>query len=238
MPTPALVPKNALQQLVNVLQAMGAQDRRQDKKVSPPIFKGQPQEKPDPHLLKTNDWLDNNRHYNMRNSVILDILWMMWLGNGMMTLLYQLIGMPCMYCVRHFSIQCRSIQHWHERRSNFKLNNHTDDIYVFISGVKQTAHQLNHNDIGILNLIEACIPADIFDTLYPVHEVDVAAAMLKDIYAKKPEPRAPTGTTPFSIHCSLKTKLQMSQGTSPRVTFSEAAFLTMQWTIFVKQCPN
>ena len=31
-----------------------------DKKVSPPIFEGLPGEKPEPHLLKANGWLENN----------------------------------------------------------------------------------------------------------------------------------------------------------------------------------
>ena len=60
------------------------------------------------------------------------------------------------------------------------------------------------------------------DFEFDPHTDDIAVAMVKDIYAKKHEPRAATGTTPCSIHCGLKTKHQKPDGASPRVTFSEA----------------
>ena len=47
--------------------------------------------------------------------------------------------------------------------------------------------------------------------------------LVKDIYAKKPEPRAAIGTTSFSISFRLTTKTENSNGTSPRITFSEAS---------------
>ena len=50
----------------------------------------------------------------------------------------------------------------------------------------------------------------------------MAIATVMDIYAKKCEPRAATGTT-FSMYCILKNKPQYSEGTNPRVTFSEAS---------------
>ena len=40
---------------------MCTETTRLDKKVSPPILKGQRGEKPDSYLLKANDGLDNNR---------------------------------------------------------------------------------------------------------------------------------------------------------------------------------
>ena len=74
--------------------------------------------------------------------------------------------------------------------------------------MKQTTHQLNHNDIVILNLIKVCLLAGSFDTLYPVQEMDVAVAMVKDIYAKKPEPRAAGGTTPLVCFIVRKVNLK------------------------------
>ena len=68
----------------------------------------------------------------------------------------------------------------------------------------------------------ACMPADIYGTLYPFHVLAVATPLVKNIYAKKPEPGATTGTTPFSMYHMLKTKLQYSKGGNPRVTLYEA----------------
>ena len=46
---------------MDALQPLGTQGWRSEKKVSPPIFKGLPGEKPDLHLLKTKDLLRYNR---------------------------------------------------------------------------------------------------------------------------------------------------------------------------------
>ena len=64
------------------------------------------------------------------------------------------------------------------------------------------------------------MPADIYGTLHPVQEIDVAAVMVRDIYAKRPEPRAATGTT-LNMYQILKTKPQSSEVISSKVTFSE-----------------
>ena len=62
-----------------------------------------------------------------------------------------------------------------------KFDPKTDDTDVFISDIKQTAHQLNHNIIAVLNLIKPCMPADTCCTLYLLHEKDVAIVIVKDI---------------------------------------------------------
>ena len=43
------------------------------------------------------------------------------------------------------------------------------------------------------------MPTDMYGSLYTVQELDVAVAMVKDIYTTKPEPRADAGTNPFSM---------------------------------------
>ena len=53
--------------------------------------------------------------------------------------------------------------------------------------------------MAVLNLKKAFNFADIYGTLYPVQELGVDVAMVKDIYAKKPYPRAARETTPFSM---------------------------------------
>ena len=52
---------------------------------------------------------------------------------------------------RYFSLQDGVIKHLYERWRDFKFHPHTDDIKeVFISDVKQTGHQINHNEIAVL----------------------------------------------------------------------------------------
>ena len=83
---------------------------------------------------------------------------------------------------RYFFTQDRSIKHllerWRERWRD------TDDREVFANYVKQTAWQLNCNNAAVLNLIKACMSADLYDPLYPVEELDVTVAMLKYSYTK------------------------------------------------------
>ena len=50
------------------------------------------------------------------------------------------------------------------------------------------------------------MPADFYGTLYPVQELDVAVAIVKDSNAKKPEARAATRATLFSMCHSSKSK--------------------------------
>ena len=40
---------------------------------------------------------------------------------------------------------------------DFKFDSHTDDTKVFNSDVKQTAWELNYNDIALLNLIKTYV---------------------------------------------------------------------------------
>ena len=51
--------------------------------------------------------------------------------------------------------------------------------------------------MAVLNFTNGCMPADIYGMLYQVEELDVVVAIVKNIYAKKPEHRAAMGTTPF-----------------------------------------
>ena len=63
------------------------------------------------------------------------------------------------------------------------------------------------------------MPADIYGTLYPVQELDVAVAMIKDVYEKNPEPRAAMETTSLSKYNIMKIKSNISKRASAKVTF-------------------
>ena len=69
--------------------------------------------------------------------------------------------------------------------------------------MKEAAHQLNYNDDAVLHLIKATMPSEIYGTLYNQNDLNTVITMVKDIYAKKPEPVSlPTATAavaPFTL---------------------------------------
>ena len=70
--------------------------------------------------------------------------------------------------------------------------------------MKEAAHQLNYNDDAVLHLIKATMPSEIYGTLYNQDDLNTVITMVKDIYAKKPEPVNPPAVTrssaaPFTL---------------------------------------
>ena len=90
--------------------------------------------------------------------------------------------------------------------------------------MKEAAHQLNYNDEAVLHLIKATMPSEIYGTLYNQHDLNTVITMVKDIYAKKPEPANPPTTTggmaaPFTL-------IKAPNGSSKRVHFQEGETLS------------
>ena len=75
--------------------------------------------------------------------------------------------------------------------------------------MKEAAHQLNYNDEVVLHLIEATMPSEIYGTLYNQHNLNTVITMVKDIYAKKPEPANPPTTIAGAAAPFTLIKLQM-----------------------------
>ena len=105
---------------------------------------------------------------------------------------------------RYFSTQRRSIKHLHDKWRNFSFTLSQDDIEAYIRDVKEVAHKLNYNDDAVLHLIKATMPLEIYGTLYNQDDLNVVITMVKDIYAKKPEPANPPTATrgaaaPFTL---------------------------------------
>ena len=90
--------------------------------------------------------------------------------------------------------------------------------------MKEAAHQLNYNDEAVLHLIKATMPSEIYGTLYNQHDLNTVITMVKDIYAKKPEPANPPATTggaaaPFTL-------IKAPNGSSKRVHFQDGESLS------------
>ena len=108
---------------------------------------------------------------------------------------------------RYFSTQGRNIKHLHERWRAFSFNPNTDDIEEYIRDVCEVTKQLGHGDDAVLNLLEATMPTELYGTLYGHDYLYIAMTMLKDIYAKKPQPAAAAAvvgvaqgaTAPFAL---------------------------------------
>ena len=125
---------------------------------------------------------------------------------------------------RYFSTQGRSIKHLHDKWQNFSFTPGQDSIEAYIRDVKEAAHQLNYNDEAVLHLIKATMPSKIYGTLYNQHDLNTVITMVKDIYAKKPEPANPPTTTggaaaPFTL-------IKAPNGSSKRVHFQEGETLS------------
>ena len=123
-------------------------------KISPPIFKGLPEERPEAHLLRANDWMDTynillvNKPTNCKHT--LNLLAREW---------YDSLTFPVAWndlqqrFSRYFSTQGRCIKHLHDKWQNFLFTPGQDDIEAYIRDVKEAAHQLNYNDEAVLHLI-------------------------------------------------------------------------------------
>ena len=194
-------------------------------KISPPIFKGLPGERPEAHLLRANDWMDTynillvNKPANFKHT--LDHLAREW---------YDSLTFPIAWndlqqrFSRYFSTQGRSIKHLHDKWRNFSFTPGQEDIEAYIRDVKEAAHQLNYNDEAVLHLIKATMPSEIYGTLYNQHDLNTVITMVKDIYAKKPELANPPTITggeaaPFTL-------IKAPNGSSKRVHFQEGETLS------------
>ena len=195
-------------------------------KIPPPIFKGLPGEIPEAHLLRANDSMDTynillvNKPANFKHT--LDQLAREW---------YDLLTFPIVWndfqqrFSQYFSTQGRSIKHLHDKWRNFSFfTPGQDDIEAYIRDVKEAAHQLNYNDDAVLHLIKATMPSDICGTLYSQNDLNMVITMVKDIYAKKPEPANPPAfargaAAPFTL-------IKGPNGSSKRVYFQDGESLS------------
>ena len=189
-------------------------------KISPPIFKGLPGERPEAHLLRANDWMDTynilpvNKPANFKHT--LDHLAREWYDSLMFPIAWDNLQQRFSW---YSSTQGRSIKHLHDKWQNFSFTPGQDDIEAYIRDVKEAAHQLNYNDEAVLHLIKATMPSEIYGTLYNQHDLNTVITMVKDIYAKKPKPANPPTTTGGAV--APFTLIKAPNGSSKKVHFQE-----------------
>ena len=194
-------------------------------KISPPIFKGLPRERPEAHLLRANDWMDTynilpvNKPANFKHTL-----------NHLAREWYDSLTFPIAWgdlqqrFSQYFSTQGRSIKHLHDKWQNFSFTPGQDDIEAYIRDVKEAAHQLNYNDDAVLHLIKATMPPEIYGTLYNQHDLNMVITMVKDIYAKKPKPANPPTVTGGAV--APFTLIKAPNGSSKRIHFQAGETLS------------
>ena len=113
-------------------------------KISPPIFKDLPGERPEAHLFRANDWMDTynillvNKPANFKHT--LDHLAREWYDSLTFPIAWNDLQQRFSW---YFSTQGRSIKHLHDKWWNFAFTPGQDNIEAYIRDVKEAAHQLN-----------------------------------------------------------------------------------------------
>ena len=178
-------------------------------KIPPPIFKGLPGECPNAHIYAAEDWMEamhvKENHYIDKFKHTLNHLAREWYHSLDLTD-YRDWEDFTKHFSRYFSTQGRNIKHLHERWRTFSFDPANDDIEEYIRDVKEAAKQLGHGDDAVVNLLKATMPTELYGTLYGHNNLPLLCTMLKDIYAKKPQPAnaavatiAPGAVAPFSL---------------------------------------
>ena len=193
----------AMMSMMKTLERMNA-----SRKVEPPCFKGNSGEKPEPHLLKCEDYFaesgikrDTDKTTSFKTTL-----------EGKAREWYEDIDVPASWTDlkqmfrSHYSVQGRSIQELHERWRSFRFDPSTMDIDAYISDVKQTGSQLNYNDAAILSTLKASVPREVFYILFEKDDLKQVIKVLKNYYSKKVSDDPPsTQPSPFSNLAALPT---------------------------------
>ena len=92
--------------------------------------------------------------------------------------------------------------------------------------MKEAAHQQNYNDDAVLHLMKATMPTEIYGILYNQHDLNTVITMVKDIYAKKPEPANASGMASGTTPGAPFTLIKAPEDNSKRVYFQDEESLS------------
>ena len=177
---------------------MEEEEERPHVKIPPPIFKGVPGEHPDVHVYAAEDWMEamhfrQNQYIDKFKNTI-NHLAREWYHSLDLDDYARNWNAFTRHFSRYFSTQGRNIKHLHERWRSFSFDPNNDDIEEYIRDVKEAVKQLGHGGDAVVNLLKATIPTELYGTLYGHNNLPLLCTMLKDIYAKKPQPAATSST--------------------------------------------
>ena len=192
--------------------------RRAIKRINPPVFKGEPGERPEAHLLRTLDWYDaigvhtdRAKLKNFRHT--LDSSAREWFADIWSKRTPDFNWDKLMNDFsRYFSTQGRSLTHLHNAWKSFIFDPESMDIEDFIRDVQECGTQLRYDECSIMDMIKSCMPRENYGTLYKMDTLTEVITFCKDAYAVTPAERAKKasqasasgpGANPFT---SIKTK--------------------------------
>ena len=192
--------------------------RRAIKRINPPVFKGEPGERPEAHLLRTLDWYDaigvltdRAKLKNFRHT--LDSSAREWFTDIWSKRTPDFNWEKLMNeFSRYFSTQGRSLTHLHNAWKSFTFDPESMDIEDFIRDVQECGTQLRYDECSIMDMIKSCMPRENYGTLYKMDTLTEVITFCKDAYAVTPAERAKKaaqastsgpGANPFT---SIKTK--------------------------------
>ena len=178
------------------------------RRIPPPIFKGNPGERPEAHILRAKDWMeaigitkDLDKRQNFK--LTLDHLAREWFNDtGTKYGTWEILTREFS---KYFSTQGKSMRNLHRTWKNFEFNPETDDIEEFVRNVQECAHQLGYDDLSITNMIKSCMPMSTYSSLYGKEDLPSVIAMVKDFYAKGPQAPKPDGGTTATPFSQIKT---------------------------------
>ena len=161
------------------------------RKIPPPIFKGEMGDKPDTHVIRSEDWMDSlgieardNKVRKEHFKYTLDGTAREWLRDiNVAELSWEQLKTRF---ESYFSPHGRSIKHQYDTWKSFSFNPDTDDIEEFIRNVKECARCIGQNNEGVLNMIKSCMPPEVYRLLYKQDDLAEMIDMLKDMFAKNP----------------------------------------------------
>ena len=193
--------------------------RQAIKRIShPPIFKEEPGERPEAHLLRTLDWFDaigivtykemlRNFQYTLDGNAR---EWFADLWDKKKRILTW--EDHTNFFAQYFSTQGRSLTHLHSAWKSFTFDPETMDIEEFIRDVQECGSQLWYDEHSIMDMIKSCMPRENYGTLNKMDNLAEVITFCKDAYAitlvekaKKASQASASGNTtnPFS---TIKTK--------------------------------
>ena len=153
-------------------------------KVDPPKFKGEQGERPEPHLLKVNDWLEATQVPEAEKStkfkLTLEGLAREWYDD--VTVPANWRTMQTMFGA-YYSVQGRSRKQLNDKWRALQFNPGSDNIDDYIREVKSLARQLNIGDQFVLDTLKSSMPPEVYTLLFPIHNLNLLLEMLKDFYA-------------------------------------------------------
>ena len=194
--------------------------RRAMKRISPPIFRGDPGERPEAHLLRTLDWYDaigitadKSKMDNFRHTLDQGAReWFadLWSRRGGILGWEELTN----EFSRYFSTQGRSLTHLHNAWKSFTFDPQMMDIEDFIRDVQECGTQLKYGEHSIMDMIKSCMPRENYGTLYKMDTLTEVITFCKNAYAVTPAKRAKKGCTQVNA---------TTTGTSPLSTIKSSS---------------